>query len=350
MKNVLLLLTVCLLMLACGGTTEDGRTYSLQGAWTLRHVEYPTGLEYDYSMEGGTYCQLYDRDSTLYRCRLTTTLSGLVIVPVEKSQVTLIDKGGGDLLYLEDGDPHPLTISSDTTITIQRNGVLYLWVRADDLCREWGTEIRDITAKDLDSEATGSRRASDGQQDRNYVLSAKERQQERDLQRHGYIFTLFLIIALLIVQYAISKRRAMRRLQLQLQQIQEVQENRPQAVRQVVASVENDFFASDDYAALQRRMSTGQLLKDADWQQVEQLLRTVYPGFTTQLRSLYPMSELEFQTCLLIKLRIAPKDIAAVLSRDVSTISTVRSRLYKKVFGRKGSTKEWDDFILSMRT
>jgi hypothetical protein len=60
------------------------------------------------------------------------------------------------------------------------------------------------------------------------------------------------------------------------------------------------------------------------------------------------MSELEYQVCQLIKLRVAPSDMAVVLARDASTISTVRSRLYKKVFGRKGGAREWDDFILSI--
>ena len=84
--------------------------------------------------------------------------------------------------------------------------------------------------------------------------------------------------------------------------------------------------------------------------QLEQMLKTVYPGFCSQLRGLHTMSSLEFQTCLLIKLRIAPKDIANVLTRDMSTISTVRSRLYKKVFDKKGGAKEWDDFIMSIGT
>lgn len=112
--------------------------------------------------------------------------------------------------------------------------------------------------------------------------------------------------------------------------------------------MENRFFSSDAYATLQKRVASGLLMKEQDWQQVEQLLKTVYPGFTSQLQSLYQMSELEFHTCMLIKLRIAPKDISAVLARDVSTISTVRSRLFQKVFGRKGGAKEWDDFILSI--
>ena len=95
-------------------------------------------------------------------------------------------------------------------------------------------------------------------------------------------------------------------------------------------------------------MASGHRMKDEDWQDLEGQVRRAYPGFISQLRNLYTMSELEYQVCLLIKLRIAPSDIAAVLVRDVSTISTVRSRLYKKVFGRKGGAKEWDEFILSI--
>ena len=112
---------------------------------------------------------------------------------------------------------------------------------------------------------------------------------------------------------------------------------------------QTDFLAQLSYDQLRHTIfPIGHLMKEEDWQQVEQLLKTVYPGFTSQLRSLYQMSELEYHTCLLIKMRIAPKDIAAVLARDVSTISTVRSRLFQKVFGRKGGAKEWDDFILSI--
>ncbi|MBQ8463452.1 MAG: hypothetical protein IJ544_04985 [Prevotella sp.] len=341
MKNVFLSLTLCCLLAACGQLTDGESASPLEGTWLLRYVEYPTGEAYDYSIEGkGTYCLLYDSDSMLYESIISMTPSGFVIMPTAKRVVTLIDKGGGERLYLEDGDPHPLTISSDTAITIQRKGALYSLVRDDDLYLEWGTEIREIIIRDLGSENSMARNY--------YVLSAKERQQERDLQWHGYVFMLIIVISFFIAQYIVSKRRAMRRLQLQLQQIREVKENRPQAVRQIVASVENDFFASDDYAALQRRIASGRVMKDVDWQTVEQHLKSICPGFTTQLRNLRPMSELEYQVCLLIKLRIAPKDIAAVLSRDVSTISTVRSRLYKKVFGRKGGAREWDDFILSI--
>jgi len=153
---------------------------------------------------------------------------------------------------------------------------------------------------------------------------------------------------LLITRIAIYNRKAKRTLQLQLQQIQEIQEERPQAVRKAIESVETAFFASDEYQALQHHIATGRKLREENWSEIENMLRKVYPGFASQLRGLYAMSELEYQVCLLIKLRISPSDMAAVLARDASTISTVRSRLYKKVFGKKGGTKEWDEFILSI--
>jgi hypothetical protein len=50
----------------------------------------------------------------------------------------------------------------------------------------------------------------------------------------------------------------------------------------------------------------------------------------------------------LLKIRTAPAEIATVLNKDKSTISSMRRRLYKKVFGKEGSGKDWDEFILSL--
>ena len=145
-------------------------------------------------------------------------------------------------------------------------------------------------------------------------------------------------------------RKDKRRLLLQLQQIQEVQQERPQVVKQALESEETAYFASDEYQSLQRRIATGVILKENDWLTIESQIKKVYPGFCSQLQNLHPMSELEYQVCLLIKLRVAPSDMAVVLARDASTISTVRSRLYQKVFGQKGGAREWDEFILSIGT
>ena len=335
MRQILTLLTVCLLLGCTSG--GDGGRWLLQGAWTLRQMDYPIGRIETYAETEGTFLRFYCGDSVVYQCAMTRTATGLIVRHSLQRRVTLIDKGGGEHVYLEDDDPMPLMIADDTTIIIQRNGILSTWHRADDIADEWGKEIREIIATDLQKD-----HPADAQ---SYVLSAKERRQHSYIQ---WLVTAIGLITILAVTNFVVSRRRRQRLQLQLQQIQEVQQERPQAVRQAIASVETAFFASDEYQALQRRIATGQLLKEDDWRDIETQIKKAYPGFGSQLRGLHAMSELEYQVCLLVKLRIAPTDIAAVLARDGSTISTVRSRLYKKVFGQKGGAKDWDEFLLSI--
>ena len=208
----------------------------------------------------------------------------------------------------------------------------------DDIYEEWGDEMCRIIDNEVENESAGHN---------NYVLSSKERQQASYIQ--WLIMAVGLVVIFAATNYVVYQRRR-RQLQLQLQQIQEVKEERPQSVRQAIESVEAAYFASDEYHELQHRIATGQTLKEEDWQGIENQLKKVYPGFGSQLRGLHAMSELEYQVCLLIKLRIAPSDIATVLARDVSTISTVRSRLFKKVFDKKGGAREWDEFVLSIGT
>ena len=332
-----MIVTACLL-LGCTSDGDGGRRV-LQGAWTLRQMDYPIGRTERYAEKEGTVLRLYDGDSVVYQCAMTRTATGLIVRHSLQRRVTLIDKGGGEHVYLEDDDPMPLTIADDSTIVIQHNGILSTWHRAEDIAHEWGEEIREIIAADLQKD-----QSADAQ---SYVLSAKERRQHSYIQ--WLVTAIGLITILAVTNYVVSRRRR-QRLQLQLQQIQEVQQERPQAVRQAIASVESAFFASDDYEMLQRRIATGQLLKEDDWRDIETQIKKVYPGFGSQLRGLHAMSQLEYHVCLLVKLRIAPKDIAAVLARDVSTISTVRSRLYKKVFGQKGGARDWDEFILSIES
>ena len=341
MKLLLSYIVLSAVSLLAGCTSKGGKSnpYSLEGTWTLAQYETPMGHIETFSGDN-TFLLIYKGDSAMFQCRLINTGSAMIIQPEYLCSVTLIDKGGGENIYLEGEDPRPLTLKDDTTIVIQLNGVLYTWHRADSLGREWGEEICSIIATDLHHGNAGNATS--------YVLSAKERQQAGIIHVLLVSIMAFVLIVLVISWIAINNRKAKRRLQLQLQQIQEVRDERPKSVRQAIASVESAYFSSDEYLSLQRRIAGGQRLKDEEWADIENQIKRVYPGFSSQLHSLYSMSELEYHVCLLIKLRTAPTDIALVLARDVSTISTVRSRLYKKVFGQKGGAREWDDFILSI--
>jgi len=336
MKHIVLLMASCL-VLGCSTGNNRGKQFTLDGVWTLRQVDHPAGYTRTFAETEETYLRFYDGDSVMYQCLLTRAETGLTISPIGQQRVMLIDKGHGEYVYMEDDDPYPLTLKGDSVIVIQQNGILHTWHSADDIANEWSTEIKELMVADKQKDQTGEQRC--------YMLSAKERRQASFIQWILAAFAVFVVLA--VSNYVISRRRR-QQLQLQLQHIQEVKQERPQVVKQAIESVEASYFASDEYQALQRRIATGDILKDDDWHKIESQVRKIYPGFSSQLRNLHAMSELEYQVCLLIKLRVAPSDMAVVLARDASTISTVRSRLYKKVFDRKGGAREWDEFILSI--
>lgn len=102
------------------------------------------------------------------------------------------------------------------------------------------------------------------------------------------------------------------------------------------------------YLALRKKIEAGSNLSDSDWEQLETQLKAVYPDFSTALYQLHNISGMEYHVCLLIKVRCTPTEIAAVLKKAPSSISSARSRLFFKVFGKKGSAKDWDTFILSL--
>jgi regulator of replication initiation timing len=111
---------------------------------------------------------------------------------------------------------------------------------------------------------------------------------------------------------------------------------------------ETAIFASDIYQRLQDCLNSGRSLTNADWMKLTTLVDSIYTGFTEKLYGLYRMTEQEYHVTLLIKIRIQPKDIALLTAHSKESVATTRSRLYQKVFNKKGSSKDWDDFVLSL--
>ena len=123
-----------------------------------------------------------------------------------------------------------------------------------------------------------------------------------------------------------------------------------------VAIIENEkrqqaetvIFASEVYRHIQDCLNSGRPLAHQDWTELAEAVNSVYSGFTEKLYGLYRMTEQEYHVSLLIKVRVQPKDIALLTAHSKESIASTRSRLYQKVFGRKGSSKDWDDFVLSL--
>lgn len=108
---------------------------------------------------------------------------------------------------------------------------------------------------------------------------------------------------------------------------------------------------SKPYRRILRQTSEGipQGITDKDWEGLAAIVNQEYGGFTTRLKELCgKMSELEYRICLLIKADTDLNKMAEILIKAQPTISTTRSRLYKKAFGKKGHAKDWDAVVKSL--
>ena len=111
---------------------------------------------------------------------------------------------------------------------------------------------------------------------------------------------------------------------------------------------ETVIFGSDVYLRMQNSLNEGRMMDETDWQALSDLVNRVYSGFTEKLYELYNLSSQDYRVSLLIKVRVQPKDIAILTAHSKESVASTRSRLYSKVFGKKGSSRDWDEFILSI--
>ena len=156
------------------------------------------------------------------------------------------------------------------------------------------------------------------------------------------ICTVFYITLFIMAMQ--NSRRKIQLLQSRLDNIHAMQKIAVIEQRQDAGTV----FSSPVYLRIKQYLNDGRSMTEGDWTELADAVNSVYTNFTEKLFSLYRMSEQDYRVSLLIKVCIAPKDIATLTAHSKECVASTRSRLYQKVFGKKGSTKDWDDFILSI--
>ena len=60
------------------------------------------------------------------------------------------------------------------------------------------------------------------------------------------------------------------------------------------------------------------------------------------------LSDNEYQICLLVRAGFLPAEIGILTQQSSSNISNIRKRLYLKMTGKEGSTKDFDRYITSL--
>jgi hypothetical protein len=334
MKRMLYILAVLLFLSHLHAGANGHKDFSIIGVWMMKSETAPDGKVTPSIYTGYTRCKIYDPDSTYYTVQLHAVGDDMLIIAHEMGKYRL-----NDSVYMERDRVMPFHVIDDTTFITEFNGYQELMVRSNTMTEERKEEIRQLVRKYPDeSEAPV----------KHYVLSTTERKLKNERALFLYIIMCMSVVAVGVAVYVYRLRKRKREIEKKLAEIEEERALRPVVVADAMKQVETEFYQSDYYMALRRRIEAGENIKPTEWKELERQLKVVYPHFSSSLYSLYNLSPIEWQVCMLLKIRTAPVEIATVLNKDKSTISTTRRRLYKKVFGKDGSGKDWDEFILSL--
>jgi hypothetical protein len=90
--------------------------------------------------------------------------------------------------------------------------------------------------------------------------------------------------------------------------------------------------------------------RDPLWKALEEVVEQTFPGFKSRLRLLTDnrMTEADWQIALLIKCGVVPHEMAKLLHKTVSTITSRRSYLTYKIFGEKNMGAKVIDGVIGV--
>jgi tetratricopeptide (TPR) repeat protein len=107
------------------------------------------------------------------------------------------------------------------------------------------------------------------------------------------------------------------------------------------ANAERCLKESPSYKAIQLKAIKGEPLSPTDWESIYNMIREYFPGFDDFIETQRPnLKNIEYQTCLLLRLHFKAIDIAGCLSLSKSKISQICTEVMRKTYQSKGSSKE----------
>lgn len=335
-RQLIICTIVTLASSSCGIQHKTSPNDRLCGIWRLSHIEHYVYPSEDFPEEERQQnLRLYD-DSVLYEVTAERKNESILLLPKRRTSYTLQHNPDSTFKYLEDDTPYPFMFSGDSAFTFQYMGYRFTYSRFNN-----ENSMREAILNAF-------RPDSNGHYEGYLFTDTPERTLKARYNTLLWVISLGVLVLLAVVWYTLSTIRHKRKIEHKLRQLHKESQQRPAQIVASLRAAKEDFEKSDYYIELHRRITRGDRLDEEDWREMEQQVKKAYPDFVRHLLTLIPLSEVEFRTCLLIRLSVPPSSMAGVLHRDLSSISTIRSRLYNKVFGKKGSSHDWDEFILSL--
>ena len=172
-----------------------------------------------------------------------------------------------------------------------------------------------------------------------------------DVSHKQNVIVIFIaclsVMIILFGTYIQRHRRKQELMALRIQQLEEYKLSYEKADKAELINTEQSIRQTEVYQRL-AVMEESEHPTDEDWQALADAISKAYPQFSSRLFSLCKVSSHEYHVCLLLKAGFEPVRIATLTLRSKAAVSTVRSRLYEKAFGKKGSAKDWDEVIQTL--
>lgn len=330
-----LLLSLAFMFVACGVSQEDNQEaeedFSLTGTWELnellflsgQRVDVHTGYEY-------VWYRFFEDNGTYYVAELNSSDKQKPVKPHEMSEYFFM-MSPYDTVYIEHGRMTSLNIIDNHTIGIDRGDYIEVYVKNDKLPAKQVSEIERTVESGL--RPNQSRKTQ-------YVVPVSS------ISDYSYLWIWIIVVVAIACAaslYIYNKVKVKHQPPTTDKQDEETMET-PLRKEQH----EQAFVHSDYYLDLRQRLYEGPTLTRNEWEELEKQMKSAYPMFFRQLTEMCQLSEVELRVCMLTKLGVPPSAIAIHTCREYSSISSIRSRLYFKLFGKKGGAKDLDDFILNL--
>ena len=111
-------------------------------------------------------------------------------------------------------------------------------------------------------------------------------------------------------------------------------------------TAQNLIKTTEIYMALREKLiAETSVIGPEQWDEISSTIDFYYPGFRVTLLSLCKISQTEMRVSQLLKMGFSTTDISHLMNMSRNNPSSIKSRLYTKIFKKQGSAKDFDDFL-----
>ena len=329
-RNIFILFVTGILLASC--QKRDCDSFDIVGVWRLDQETYSDGYVNTNTLNR---YKIFYKDNTFICLRIFLNEHDKTFIPYASGKYSL-----NGTSYLENGKNNSFSVENDSTIH-------FVWGDAYETYVADRT-LRKSMLKEIKRETEKRERDNDGFiENTNEYSFTLEEISKRSKRKNTAIISL-LLLTVCTAGSSIVNRRRRNVMESRLREIESEMRHMDEENRHVRAAGETRYLDSDFYMKLCQMIDADEPLKGTDWNDLESQVESLSPGFSSRLNSLYRLSLLEYRVCLLLKAHLSPAQISVLICKSQSAVSSIRSRLYQKVFGKKGGAKDWDEFIGSL--